>query len=165
MNLEEWIRQITDSGNLCDTYIGKVSASKSNRQLFDVVLSGDGIYYLPKMTEMGFPLDYSVLTSRFMPYLNNRYTGRYASASGDEYTSSLYCLYSGEIVAQTTQICLLGCDISITINEGDLVRIYADRNTSLSISCVGNGQCIVVLYGNAKLKNIQEAKNIKIINR
>lgn len=158
---EDWVKDIVSSHKLCDEYLAKVDKSMSNKQLMDIVTDANGMSYLCEMRHEKHPLPYSVITSRFKPFINGHYVARHTEPqSGGEYDSKLYCQYTDDIVGDTTLLTLLGCKCNVLVDENHIIQIYLDECTSANISCPLNSKAIVHYWG----KKPKYTGNVELVN-
>lgn len=146
-DFNDWIKQITETDNLCANYYKKVQNAKSSKQLMDIVMDSNGMSFLPEMEAHGVALPYEVITSRFGSFINGNYIGEFKNDKGNGYTSAIYCCYQGTINADTTLLTVLGCKANIYVAENNVVTIYADKNCELNIGCPANARCTVHYWG------------------
>lgn len=152
MSFFMWINKVIQSGNLCADYEDKVRDSKSRKQLLDIVLDANGVSYLQEMQAKGMPLPYEIIHKEFGSYINGRYKAEFKNEKGHGYTSSIYCCYAeDECLIDTTLTTMLGCNTDVYIRENDFVKIYADSNCELHISCPISSRCIVEYWDGAKI--------------
>lgn len=144
---EDWIEEILNANKLCSEYKDKVDKAMSNKRLVDIVLDSNGVSYLCEMEEKGIPLPYEVITSRFSSYINGKYVAEHKTENGKEYTSSIYCCYSGDINGDTTLMTVLGSNCNIYVNPNHIIQIYVDRNSKVFIDCPKGSKAIVRYYG------------------
>lgn len=142
---EEWIKEVSDTGNLCDDYQGRVRRSVSNKQLFDIATDANGMSYLCEMRAKGHALPYSVIKSRFGNFINGKCVVSHGTK--DPYSSSIYCEHDGEVMANTNIMTFLGCKSTVMVGDGSVTYIFADSNTELSVICSSMGKAIVRYWG------------------
>lgn len=152
MDFKEWINNVIETGNLCGGYTDKVYEARSKKQLFDIVLDANGSSYMCEMQVKGFPLPYETIHREFGHYINGRYKGEFKNEKGNGYTSSLYCCYAeDELLIDTTLTTMLGCNTDVYVRPNDFVRIYADQNCEIHISCPSSSKCIIDYWDGAKI--------------
>ena len=148
MKYNEWISKVIQTGNLCGNYTDKVMKAKSKLQIMNCVLDANGINFLCEIQEKGLPLPYETICKEFANYINGKYIAEFKNEKGNGYTSSIYCCYDNrDITVQTTLCCIMGGTHYIHIKENDFVKIYADKNTELVITCPDSSRCIVETWG------------------
>lgn len=158
---ENWINELYSNGMLCAEYKDKIDIAKSNKQLVDIVMDANGMSFLPEMLSKGIPLSYDLITSRFAPFINGKYTGHIKNDKGHEYTSAIYCGYIGDIDnASTTLLTLLGCSCVVNISPNAFVHIYVDGNSSVQVNCPDTAKAIVEYWGNAGVVSFGNVKYI-----
>lgn len=152
MSFNEWIKKVIETGNLCGGYTDKVHEAKSKKKLMDVCLDSNGASWLPEMQAKGMPLPYETILKEFGSYINGRYKAEFKNEKGHGYTSSIYCCYAeDECLIDTTLTTMLCCNTDVYIRENDFVKIYADKNCELHISCPDSSRCIVEYWEGAKI--------------
>lgn len=152
MDFNTWINKVIESGNLCVEYKAKVDDAKSKLQLMHLCLDSNGSTYLCEMQEKGYPLPYEVINKEFRSYINGRYNAEFKNDKGNGYTSSIYCCYAeDELLIDTTLTTMLGCNTDVYIRPNDFVKIYADKNCELHISCPDSSRCIVEYWNGAQI--------------
>ena len=152
MDFNTWINKVIESGNLCGEYKDKVDDAKSKLQLMRIVLDANGVSYLCEMQAKGMPLSYETINKDFRSYINGRYKAEFKNEKGNGYTSSIYCCYAeDEVLIDTTLTIMLGCNTDVYVRENDFVKIYADKNCELHISCPPSSKCIVEYWDGAKI--------------
>ncbi len=148
MKYSEWISKVIQTGNLCGNYTDKVMSAKSKKQVLDICLDSNGVSFLPQMQEKGMPLPYETIAKEFANYINGKYIAEFRNEKGNGYTSCIYCCYDEhDITIKTTLTCIMGGSHYIHIQENDFVKIYADNNTNLVITCPDSSRCIVETWG------------------
>lgn len=149
---EDWISKISGSGSLCAEYKNKVDAAQSNKQLVDIVMDANGMSYLPEMISKGMPLPYDVIKNRFAPFINGRYIGHTTNSKGHEYTSAIYCGYTGDINnAGTTLLTLLGCSCVVNVSNNSYIHIYVDGHSKVQVNCPKTSHAIVEKWDSAEV--------------
>lgn len=162
MDFKTWINTVIKTGNLCEDYKVKVDDANSKKQLLDIVLDANGVSYLCEMETKGYPLPYETIHRQFGSYINGRYKAEYKNEKGNGYTSSIYCCYAEEeMLVDTTLTTMLGCNTDVYIRENDFVRIYADKNCELHISCPPSSRCIVDYWDGAHV--VVHKGNVELI--
>lgn len=152
MDFNTWINKVIESGNLCVEYKEKVDDAKSKLQLMNLCLDSNGSSYLCEMQEKGYPLPYEVINKEFRSYINGRYNAEFKNDKENGYTSSIYCCYAeDELLIDTTLTTMLGCNTDVYIRQNDFVKIYADKNCELHISCPDSSRCIVEYWDGARI--------------
>lgn len=159
--LDDWIKEISDSGLLCSEYKGKVDDAKSNKQLVDIVMDANGMSFLPEMSSKGIPLSYDLITTRFAPFINGKYIGHIKNDKGHEYTSAIYCRYDGDINdADTTLLTILDSCCTVNIAQNSYIHIYIDGNSTVQVHCPESSHAIVEYWKGAK---VAFSDNVKCI--
>lgn len=152
MDFKTWINKVIESGNLCGEYKDKVDDAKSKKQILDIVLDANGSSFLQEMQAKGMPLPYETINNEFRSYINGRYKAEFKNDKGNGYSSSLYCCYAeDELLIDTTLTTMLGCNTDVYIRNNDFVKIYADKNCELHISCPPSSTCIVEYWEGAHI--------------
>lgn len=152
MDFNTWINKVIESGNLCVEYKEKVDNAKSKLELVRCVLDANGSSFLQEMQAVGFQLPYDVICNIFRSYINGRYKAEFKNEKGNGYTSSIYCCYAeDELLIDTTLTTMLGCNTDVYIRPNDFVKIYADKNCELHISCPDSSRCIVEYWDGARI--------------
>ena len=152
MDFKTWINKVIESGNLCGEYKDKVDDAKSKKQILDIVLDANGSSFLQEMQAKGMPLPYETINNEFRSYINGRYKAEFKNDKGNGYSSSLYCCYAeDELLIDTTLTTMLGCNTDVYIRNNDFVKIYADKNCELHISCPESSRCIVEYWDGARI--------------
>lgn len=148
MKYSDWIRKVIQTGNLCGNYTDKVNNAKSKKQVLDIVLDANGVNFLIEMQEKGMPLPYETIVKEFGNFINGKYIAEFRNKKGNGYTSCIYCCCEeSDITIKTTLTCIMGGSHYINIQENDFVKIYADKNTDLVITCPDSSRCIVETWG------------------
>lgn len=159
---KEWISSLKEKALLCETYCDKVDNAKSKLELVRSVLDANGSSFLQEMQAVGFPLPYDVICSVFRSYINGRYKAEFKNDKGNGYTSSLYCCYAeDELLIDTTLTTMLCCNTDVYIRQHDFVKIYADKNCELHISCPPSSKCIVEYWDGAHI--VVHKGNVELI--
>lgn len=143
----DWVKEIMGSGNLCEGYSERLERAASNKQIMDIVLTSNGCSYLMETDSKGITLPYDVICSRFKYYINGRYKAEFANDKGNGYSTEMYCCFNGNVLAETTLLCLLGCDVTLTIKENDFVKVYCDKNTKLILDVPESSRIIIEYWG------------------
>lgn len=151
-NFKKWLALLKENGLLCDEYCDKVDNAKSKLELVRCVLDANGSSFLQEMQAVGFQLPYDVICNIFRSYINGRYKAEFKNEKGNGYTSSIYCCYAeDELLIDTTLTTMLGCNTDVYIRPNDFVKIYADKNCELHISCPDSSRCIVEYWNGARI--------------
>lgn len=162
MDFNTWINTVIKTGNLCEDYKVKVDDAKSKLQLMQVVLDANGSSFLQEMQAKGMPLSYETINKDFRSYINGRYKAEFKNEKGNGYTSSIYCCYAeDELLIDTTLTTMLGCNTDVYIRPNDFVKIYADKNCELHISCPVSSRCIVDYWDGAHV--VVHKGNVELI--
>lgn len=161
MEIRKWIEESIAKGLVCDEYTTKYTDAKSKKQLVDLVLRGGGVGYLCQAQANGFLPDYSVLEKEFAPFINGKYIS-YGDVSNDDYSSSIYVCFEGQLNADTTAVTLLGCKCDVHINSFDCVHLFIDGNTKVNVYCPATSQCYVEVWGEGVINKFGNARGIYI---
>lgn len=165
MRFEDWLHTVIENGTICEKELNNLSAAYSKKQIMDVVLHPDGLYYICEIGERGFRLPYETITKEFNSYINGKYEKVSVGKNGIEFTTSLYCCYSesDELIIDSTMTALLGCNTKLMVQENQAVAIILDTNCDVSIQCPISARCRVTTYGNPKINIIGSTNNVRII--
>lgn len=128
-----WVQEIKSAKELCEWGERQCAEAKSRKTLADTVLHAKAAGYLCRMERLGHKLPYEVITKNIASFINGRYTGTFVARNGVEYTSELYCDYTGEIRSDATLLTLLGFKGVVYIEENAVVTIYSDAGCDFEI--------------------------------
>lgn len=82
----------------------------------------------------------------------------------DGYDSSLFCNMFGNVLAETTIVGFVDCNVRVEIPKNSIVEIYCAGKCDMEI--VGEGECVVISYGNPKNTSVKSScKNMKRIKK
>lgn len=126
--------------NLCAEYTEKWGSCASNKQYIDMGLGIKGIDYICDAIAKGWGMTPEYIAERFKAFINGKYTSQQKG-----YTSAMYCLFNGGVVASTTALCVISSNIVISVPEGDVVQVYMTGKCKCTIE--GGGRAILVMYG------------------
>ena len=160
MNLEEWIEDIYNKRFLCEEYYFLFKRAKSDKDIIDIVLDANGVFFLPKMARLGHPLPEDAIIPRFESYINGNYNPIYQSPMGGKFSSSIFCGFIGGIERLTTQMCILYSNCNIELTQWDYLKICSYNS---NITLRGDGFATIYDYGNNTITNDGNTQ-IKIIN-
>lgn len=164
MTFKDWINNLISVGLLCGDYTSRVNSALSKKQLADIGLDANGISYLCRMAQKGYPLPYDTLLHEFENFINGNYI--YESKPNDRrytYTTEMYVDFGGTIDITTTAIALLGCKARLNVCGNSLVNIHVDKNCEIEVNCSPSSRCRVFLYGDAEVKILNNVDNVKLI--
>ena len=127
---------------ICDEYAILWDNSGSKKHLVDLAFSMKGIDYICDAIAKGWGISPQYICNKFGAYINGKYL------YDNKYTSTLYCMYNGDIECDTTALTLIDCKVVVTIPEYHICEIYATGNTEIRLK--GKGSVVVIAYGDAK---------------
>lgn len=164
MRFEDWLHTVIENGTICEKELNNLSTAYSKKQIMDVALHPDGLYYICEIGELGYRLPYETILREFSHYINGKYKKENVGESGRKYTTSLYCCCENEngIIANATMMAFLGCKNNVIIPDNFSVSIYADSGCSLNVICPDSARCRITTFGDAKITSNND-KNVKII--
>lgn len=139
---------------ICDEYIEIWEGCGSKKQLMDMALGVKAVDYLCDAIAKGWGISAIEICKKFNPFIN----GKYVLDNGD-YTSAMYCKYQGAIICETTLLTLIECNIDIIVPKYHICEIYACGKCKINIK--GEGQALVVTYGNEEDVVLIPSKDIK----
>lgn len=164
MTFREWINNLMSVGLLCEDYTDRVNSALSRKQIADIGLDANGISYICRMAQKGYPLPYETLLKEFKNFINGKYI--YESKPNDRgysYKTEMYVCCSDSIDVRTTSIALLDCKTKLNLKEYAVVNIHVDKNCEIEINCPLSARCRVYLYGDAKVNILNNAEKVKLI--
>lgn len=138
ITLEDFLENAQVEG-ICDEYRDRVVNCGSKKQLMDMALSVKGADYLCDAIAKGWGASPQEISKRFAPYIN----GKYILDNGI-YTSQMFCSIGGSLECITTLLCVIDCNLIITIPQNHICEIYTTKS---NLHLVGKGRVIVVTYG------------------
>lgn len=133
-------RENARKDGLCSEYSQKWDNCSSKKQIMDMCLGVKGVDYLCDAYAKGWGISASELNTKFNPFINGKY-----KFNNGKYTSALYCRYNGTIMAETTLLTFVDCDVCVNVPRFNICKIYATGKTKIKL--IGDGECIVVAYG------------------
>lgn len=139
---------------ICDEYIEIWDKCISKKDIVDMGFGVKAIDYLCDAISKGWGLSPQVISEKFAPYINGKYT-----LDNGLYTSQMYCRYGGDITCETTLLTLIECKVRVVIPETHSCYIYACGECTIDIS--GGGEVIVVTYGEPSDVAILSDKNVR----
>jgi len=139
MNELEQFRENARMRDLCAEYSEKWDACQSNKQLFDFCMDSNGMPYLCRSIIEKWGLTPEYIASRFKAFINGRYV-----SEQNGYDTEVYCLYNGEMIARTTLLAIIGCNITITVPEYHVCKIHI---VDSKVRIEGAGVCHVYRHG------------------
>lgn len=134
-------RENAASQNLCSEYLSKWNDRLSRKQLVDLALDSKGADYVCDAIAKGWGVSPEFISTKLSAYINGKYISQ-----KDGYDSALYCCYKGNIIANTTIIILIDCDVEIDIPENHICKIYCSSKCDIVV--MGHGDCFFICYGN-----------------
>lgn len=126
--------------DLCAEYSKLWDRCKSRKQLIDLALSSKGLDYLCCSVTQGWGISSDLIYKDFARFINGMYVSEQKG-----YTSCLFCQMAGSLVAYTTVLGIIDCDMSIEVPKNHLVEIYCGGKCKIELS--GEGECVVINYG------------------
>ena len=164
MTFREWINNLMSVGLLCGDYTDRVNSAFSKRQLADIGLDANGISYICRMAQKGYPIPYETLLKEFKSFINGNYI--YESKPNDRgytYKTEMYVCYKGDINVRTTAIAILGSKVMLKVKDFSVTDIHVDKNSDIEIECPLSSRCRVYLYGDAKVNILNNREKVKLI--
>ena len=164
MTFKDWINKLMGAGLLCGDYTDMVNSAFSRKQLADIGLDANGISYVCRMAQKGYPLPYETLLNEFKNFINGNYI--YESAPNERgytYKTEMYVCYNGVIDVRTTSMAILGSKAVLNIKEYSVVNIHVDENCEIEINCPLSARCRVYMYGDAKVNILNNSEKVKFI--
>ena len=147
MDVKAFIRYLLENDRVCALYLDRIKAAGSKSAIAEMVCDCNGGVFVCSEIAAGAELDYESAAQYFAAHFNGKRVFEYENEYG-RYTSETYCAYSGEIVAKTTVITLLGCDVTIVVPDGAICNINCDSHSHCKIVCKGNSRAICTYWGN-----------------
>ena len=158
IDLEQY-RKNARENNLCSEYSDIWDSCNSNKQIMDMCLGVKGVDFLCDSIAKNWGISPEVICSKFGKFINGKYV-----RDIDGYTSKIYCKYDGSVVADTTIVTLVGCNVDIRIPTNAICEVYCTEKCDIRVS--GDGECVFVCYGNKDDIVISgECRNYKRINK
>ena len=164
MTFREWINNLMSVGLLCGDYTDRVNSAFSKKQIADIGLDANGISYVCRMAQKGYPLPYETLLKEFKSFINGKYV--YESKPNDRgytYKTEMYVCYDGFIDVRTTALALLGSKARLNLREFAVTDVHVDENCDIEIECPLSSRCRVYLYGDAKVNILNNSEKVKLI--
>ena len=156
MNELHKFKETAISHGVCDEYLGKWNKATSKKELIDIALSSEGCEFMCSSINEGWGIDKAFFKRTFYPYLNGRY--KYDK----KYTSSIYVDYKGSILADTTLMQVIDCDMCISVPSTMITKVFICGDSNVVFK--GNGRLIVIVYGDKPKIDYKDFKgNIKFI--
>lgn len=134
-------KRIAKEKGACNTYLNKWDNCYSKKQLMDLALSAQGMDYLATSIKEGWGISSKYISDTFNNFIN----GKYIHEDDNGYNSIILCNYNGEYECNTTAMLILDSDTTIKIPENHICEIYVVDGSNINI--VGEGDCIIVKYG------------------
>lgn len=164
MTFRDWINKVMSAGLLCGDYTDRVNSAFSKKQLADIGLDANGISYVCRMAQKGYPLPYETLLKEFKSFINGKYVCESKPDDrGYTYKTEMYVCYDGFIDVRTTAIALLGCKARLNLKEFAVTDVHVDENCEIEIECPLSSRCRVYLYGDAKVNILNNSEKVKLI--
>ena len=148
-------RENATKDGLCNEYATLWDRCGSRKELIDLALGVKGIDYICDAIVKGWGVSIDYIKDKFGRYIN----GTYICTNNGKYTSEMYCDYKGEITCNTTMLALINCDVVVRLPKNHRCEIYATMCCDIKIE--GNGQCVVVTYGDYDNITINASENVK----
>lgn len=147
MNELQKFRQTAHARNLCAEYSAKWDACASNKNLADLGLEVNGIYYLCASVANRWGMTTEYLSERFKHFINGSYVKK-----NDGYSAEFYCRYEGNIQVRTTVLGVVECNAHITIPRNHICEICLAGECDIELS--GEGQAVLVIYGDRRMYKV-----------
>lgn len=160
MKTLEWLNKIDEGGSICDRYRAQIPSLNSKKQLYEFACDINAASFLCETEHDSLP--YDVILSEFDRYINGACITTQVSNKGDEYTSTIYCCYEGDVNIDTTVATFLGCKGELFINDYHYALIFIDKGCDIKLNCSEKGKAIVTIFGDAKVEFVENNKNIKV---
>lgn len=130
--IEEFFKRSHDHSAPCAEYALKIKNAGSVKEVFDIAVQTPCLEYICKSIDDGWGIEREAIERIFKPYINGRYV------YNGKYSSSLYCGAEGRITAENTVYCLIGCDVTLYIEEEwRMCKIFAVGGTRVRIEGYG----------------------------
>lgn len=136
----EQFKNNAEQHGICGDYHNRWDRCCSNKQLIDLALCSEGLEYLCISIANGWGLSPNYISERFKFFINNAYISEQKG-----YSTKLFCQYFGNIIADTTAICVIDSNANIYIPKNHICKIYLSGVSEVVIS--GEGQGLVACFG------------------
>lgn len=145
------------SHGICKDYLSEWNKARDKKTMIDIALSSEGCDFMCSSINEGWGVDKRWFKREFGSFLNGRY-----KRNDKTYTSSIYIDYKGAILADTTLMQLIDCDMMIDIPQPMITKIFVCGKSNIELK--GKGRVIVAIYGdNVKIDSKRFLGNIKTI--
>lgn len=137
----EQFRKNAESHGMCSEYYGIWDECHSNRQIADMALGVKALDFLFDGISKGWGASPEYIAIRFKSFINGRYVSKQKG-----YTSKMYCMYSGEVEADTTILSFINSTIDLLVPKNAICEVYCVGKCKISVTCFGEAKFIC--YGN-----------------
>jgi hypothetical protein len=161
METRTWINGLISQGVLCKQYTDKANNCHSRFELFKLASDVNGVRYLCEMQLKGCGLPYEVIKFEFANFINGKCHVEHQTKLG-YYSSEIFCgLRKNVIPSRSSIMTFLDCIAEVEVEPYSHLRIFADKNSKLSIRCPDTSVCKVEAWG----AGISAPNNVVIINK
>lgn len=126
--------------NLCQEFTRIWDSCKTSKELMDMALCSKGCDYICDSIAKGWGISPSYISKKFKYLINGNYVSKQHG-----YESEMFCQYKGLVIARTTNIVLIDCDMEITIPKFFRCDIYVSGKSNIRLK--GNGEAVLICYG------------------
>lgn len=158
MQIKDWIEQLSRSGMVCPDYMRKLSAVDTKEDMFRVLCDANGGQWLFDIHAKGVPLPVDNFCKEFANYLNGEREMRYSQG----YSSMFFCRYNGELVAGTTLVYLLECDVNVTVMVNSYPSLILSNGSKANVTILPQARLNIELYGDARVNLIGDTTRVRI---
>ncbi len=170
MKLKDIIALAIREGDVCDGYKERLNEASTLKEVMDIAMDVNGMEWLCFQSQYSY-FDFRDALLHLAPsFINGKHTASYMNDKGNGYTTSLYVgdkdVKRTDVEVDSTIACFLRMSADVYIRKNNFVRIYADKDTSITLHLDKNAKCEVNVSGNGivLIDDKSESSNV-LINR
>lgn len=170
MKLKEIIELAVRECDVCDGYRERLKGASTLKDVMDILMDANGIEWLCFQSQF-LKLDSRDVLLRLAPaFINGRHVASYVNEKGNGYTTAIFVGEKGEkardVEVDSTIACFMRMSAHVYIRKNSFVRIYADKDSAITLHLAKDARCEVNVGGNGivLIDGKSESSNV-LINR
>lgn len=159
--VKEYAESLSRRGYVCNGYMRRIEYADTVGDIYRIMCDVNGGERLLELHSRGVLMPLSAVESEMGRYVNGGMTETYPEG----YTSKFYCMYRGNIEADSTVLFILESDVSVHVPENCYPRIFVSSGSVASIDVTDCYRAEVEIFGDAEVEITGDGKEKARIKR
>lgn len=134
MRTDEWLDTMVKRGFVCREGVERLKYATSREDRFRILCDSLAVDFIPSLLDRRHDVPLDDFLEDYSNYVNGKAVIEYPK----NYTSKMYVLYQGGVVADTTLCSLIKCDAEVVVPKNHYPSVILSRVTNAVITlCEG----------------------------